>query len=407
MKVILGIMGVLVIVVGGWAAWVLTHGAKPLAPPPARPAAAVAQLAALQNYHRQHAERCPQVQIDPALEKEFPHFREALATLRYLLDQDGTRPSTSKFFEQPPPVQLDPQVEAQRRARLRALLDDPTLQLRYRPPKDLEQAKKDFKAGEPIAAAWTESANLISFGLYAGGGSRATGLPDRDVFSLVTTILHELVHVDQVRTENASPGHGSREQETPGYAWEHSIPEELKGLLHADAMSKVETPLRERVGVVGCPAGQPARPTTGGARWILDSVQVNPPTQWEGWTFDAKSTSAQRYGIPADPNHDYQIDGKWTRPEEFDTRGFTVDLELRAKGPTNHIAAGVIWVGGSGLDTDAPEEKRSLQATGRNGGTATAQSSVTFKPQPSASEIKLVIGFNWSVQFTYHYRRSQ
>ncbi len=145
-------------------------------------------------------------------------------------------------------------------------------------------------------------------------------------------------------------------------------------------------------------------PPTGGAHWILDSVEVNPPTPWAGWTFDANSTSASYVILDGA----YQVNGQWTRPpQQVDTNGFTVNLSLQAKAPPNQLAAGVIWVSGSGLDTDTPEEKRSLQATGQNGGTATAQSSVTFKPQPSASEIKVVIGFNWSIQFTYHYRRSQ
>src|SRR5437016_1352122 len=43
----------------------------------------VAQLLA---YYKQTTERCPQLTLDPALEKEFPNLRQSLAILKYVME---------------------------------------------------------------------------------------------------------------------------------------------------------------------------------------------------------------------------------------------------------------------------------------------------------------------------------
>jgi hypothetical protein len=204
-----------------------------LAPQPAKPTAAAQpeQITALEEYYKPGSEkadrignktRCPTITIDPAVQKEFPNMAQTLAVLRYVLAQN-VRPDTSAFSKQPPPIQLSPEAEDMRRARLAALLDDPALQLKFVPPKNREQAIADVRNKKSVAAANTRSANVIELGMFAGG-SDADGTPAHDPFRLATTILHEMVHVDQIRNEHIRAGHGDAAIETPAYAWEHSMP---------------------------------------------------------------------------------------------------------------------------------------------------------------------------------------
>lgn len=249
---LIGIIFVIISVGAGIGGLIYRKGkdAGPLAPDPALPAASAsaARIEALQRYYREDSKRCPQLRIDPALEREFPQIRQTLAVLKYVLEQDDIdlRPTTEKFYVQPPKYPLDQEHEKRVRYRVRTSLNDPALMLTFDPalvPIDQEIAAR-MRYG--VRAAQTKSGTEIGLTHFAGGtspgatGQPPAGHPLRNSFRLAHTILHELVHVDQVRHEGGNPGRATQQEETPAYAWEHALPEELKSLFHLDTLAKLQ-----------------------------------------------------------------------------------------------------------------------------------------------------------------------
>jgi hypothetical protein len=227
-----------------------TRKEGPLTEQPSVPAAPASQesIDKVLAFYKNDPKACPQVTIDAAAAAEFPQIREVLAVLKYVLQQDDFElgPTTAKFNTQPPPYQLDMDYEQRRRLfRMRLLLDDPKLMFRHNPPEiSYEMSAKLIGDKKSTGAAQTYSGNEILLTPYAGGASPAGpgdpkyGWPWKHPFRLGHTILHELVHVDQVRSEGQSPNHGNKKKETPPYAWEHSFPAELKSLFHPATIAK-------------------------------------------------------------------------------------------------------------------------------------------------------------------------
>jgi hypothetical protein len=255
-------LGVFVVIAGGLV--VLAHmgftGSEPALPPPPLPGAEATaqQVKAVQDYYRQEATRCPRMKIDPALVNEFLELPQVLAVLKYLLDH-GTWGSQGG-------------PDKARRERLRQLLDDPTLELRYSPPKvPVKEVASDLasgaKAGKPksVTAAQTVSGNLVTLGVYAGGIDPKDYMPWRHPFRLATTILHELVHVDQIRHEGASPRFGNMHYgnyEKTAYGAERAIPEADKSLFHKDSLAKLRLPCGGRASLdPNDPDGKPIATT--------------------------------------------------------------------------------------------------------------------------------------------------
>ena len=147
----------------------------------------------------------------------------------------------------------------------------------------------------------------------------------------------------------------------------------------------------------------------GNNNWTLVSVTVNPPNPKETWThnewnYTAQSSSAH-YSIYDGAT---QIDFNWTPPpQQINSNGFTVSLNVQAKTTGGQVIAAIIGVSGSGITSDTPNDDAHRNAYAYGNGSANAQQSVTFKPTANASEIEVKIGLQWAVTFTYKYKRAQ
>ena len=90
--------------------------------------------------------------------------------------------------------------------------------------------------------------------------------------------------------------------------------------------------------------------------WVLDSVTVSPKNPKETWTHNEWSYSVQspsaHYSIY---DGAYQVDFNWTPPpQQFNSNGFTVSLNVQAKTTGGQDIAALISVSGSGLTSDTP-----------------------------------------------------
>jgi hypothetical protein len=145
-------------------------------------------------------------------------------------------------------------------------------------------------------------------------------------------------------------------------------------------------------------------PPVSGPTWTFQSVEVTPAVPWEGWTFSANSTNATislNGGV-------YKIDYQWTAPpSQINMNGFGITIGANAKAPPpNQMAAGVIGVGGEGIDSDTPDDQLALFCTAKEGGTESCQRTIQFKPLATAGDIKVKIGIHWAINFTYYYKRN-
>ncbi len=123
---------------------------------------------------------CPKVKMRGGARKEFPHIDQALALLKYTVAREDLWPTHQGS--------LHPRV---RKGVLEAL-DDPKMVLEYSAPL---KPKSHFK-GKKVVAAQAVNANLIRLSAWAGD----------DVETLASTILHEMVHIWQLRTQGGTGG---------------------------------------------------------------------------------------------------------------------------------------------------------------------------------------------------------
>ena len=141
---------------------------------------------------------CPALKMKKGVREEFPHVDQAVALLKYTLVRDELWPTGTGSIH--------------KRVRKGALeaLNDPNMKLEYSPPL----VPKEHLKGKKVVAAQAVNANLIRLSAFAG----------KDVESLASTIMHELVHIWQFRTQG---GNGS---EIPAYRAEANLPKRfLKG----------------------------------------------------------------------------------------------------------------------------------------------------------------------------------
>ena len=152
------------------------------------------------------------------------------------------------------------------------------------------------------------------------------------------------------------------------------------------------------------PVSQPVSKPTG-PHWTLVSATVSPETPNKDWTYSAKSTTAQRLIYNGDKST-YQ----WTLPQQIDGNGFTMSLNVQTQPGPGYQMSSVISIAGSGMTSDTPRDEQGAYArsTGQPGQGASAQKSVTFKPDPSASELHITVALHWGgVVFRYTYRRAE
>ena len=129
--------------------------------------------------------------------KEFPHLDQALALLKYTVAREDMWPTGEGT--------VHPRV----REGVLAVLDDPNMTLEYSAPL---KPKAHFK-GSKVVAAQAVNANLIRLSAWAGD----------DVEALASTILHEMVHIWQIRTDKSA-------MEFVAYRAEKNLPRKfLKG----------------------------------------------------------------------------------------------------------------------------------------------------------------------------------
>lgn len=138
---------------------------------------------------------CPRVKTRGGARKEFPHIDQALALLKYTVAREDMWPTHQGS--------IHPRV---RKGVLEAL-NDHNMVLEYSAPL---KPKSHFK-GKKVVAAQAVNGNLIRLSAWAGD----------DVESLASTILHEMVHIWQIRTQGGTGG------EMSAYRAEANLPKKF------------------------------------------------------------------------------------------------------------------------------------------------------------------------------------
>jgi hypothetical protein len=140
----------------------------------------------------------------------------------------------------------------------------------------------------------------------------------------------------------------------------------------------------------------------GSGTWTLVSTTVTPATPGQGWTYSAQSSSVHLKIYNGD-----QADFHWTPPpQQFNSNGFTVSISVQGNPIKGSRVCQVIGVSGSGLTTETPSEQRIAQTKCPVDVGDAAQTSVTFKPYPNASDVEVKIDVSWGgVVFIYKYKR--
>ncbi len=117
--------------------------------------------------------RCPRTALTPGMHKQFPFAARALAILKHTLEQDrmwrSGRGATPRRY----------------RHEIASILEDPGLRFEFSPPL----VPRVHLQGKSVVAAQTVNAKLIRFSAFAG----------KDAYQLARTMLHELMHVHQIR----------------------------------------------------------------------------------------------------------------------------------------------------------------------------------------------------------------
>jgi len=141
-----------------------------------------------------------------------------------------------------------------------------------------------------------------------------------------------------------------------------------------------------------------------GTHWVLESAVVTPDRPDPGWGFGGPRASGAQFKLS---NGDTAIFSWTPAPDQIDAGGFTISMTANGSpaDPRGRIAV-LIQVSAPGCDANIPSDQMSAYGTADAGPTS-ASKSVTFKPQPSASEIEIRIGLMWGgLNFTYKYRRA-
>jgi hypothetical protein len=138
----------------------------------------------------------------------------------------------------------------------------------------------------------------------------------------------------------------------------------------------------------------------GSGTWTLVSVTTIPEKPDPGWSFNAQGGTAH-WDIYNGDKADFQ----WTAPpQQFNSNGFTVSLNVQSHPLPNGRLAALIGVGSSSLTSDNPNEQSAY--ANPPSGPSSASKSVNFKPTSSASEIEVRVELMWgSVKCYYKYRK--
>ncbi|HXG93867.1 MAG TPA: hypothetical protein VNN73_16090 [Blastocatellia bacterium] len=143
-------------------------------------------------------------------------------------------------------MKLERERDEARKKQILQVLDDPNFALKYSPPqKPIAEIAKDLLNGKSVAVGHTVSGNQVDLSPFAGGALAQDGMPARNPFRLAHTILHEMVHVVQIRHEGApisSVAAHSGTYENAAYRWEHSFSEADKSLFHSNSWTKLKLP---------------------------------------------------------------------------------------------------------------------------------------------------------------------
>ncbi|MBI4955823.1 MAG: hypothetical protein HY908_27640 [Myxococcales bacterium] len=147
---------------------------------------------------------CVRTGLTKELRTELPHTGAALAILKHVLARDELWPVG------------EGQLAAGVRKNIVAILEDPELVIEYSAPLVPEAHLE----GKPVAAGQTLNRNRIRVSKFAG----------KDTYTLARTLLHELVHVEQLRYEGKPEGLTDWLRtvpviwEKPAYAAEAALP---------------------------------------------------------------------------------------------------------------------------------------------------------------------------------------
>ncbi len=141
--------------------------------------------------------------------------------------------------------------------------------------------------------------------------------------------------------------------------------------------------------------------TDGTGTWTLVSVTTAPATPGQGWSFNAQGGTAH-WDIYNGDKADFQ----WTPPpQQFNSNGFTVSLNVQSRPLPNSRLAALIGVGAYGLTSNNPNEQSAYANAPEVN--ASASRSISFKPTSGASEIEVKIELMWgSVKCYYKYRKN-
>ncbi len=187
---------------------------------------------------------CPAARLDPAVLGPYPYAPEALVALKYALARDDLWPAREGT------------VRAEVRQGILGILEDPSLTFEFSPPL----VPVAHLQGGTVVAAQTIDAWHIRLSAFAG----------RDPYQLAHTMLHELVHVYQLRFQNKPPqSYLEPFWELPAYR--------LEGALPFGPFAEVQRDLACRGG------GPPPPPSSGPCR--QRRVPPSPPGygEWVVW----------------------------------------------------------------------------------------------------------------------------
>src|SRR3990172_5083963 len=186
------------------------------------PVADAALLQALEDYYKD-AKNCPQVQYEQRTLNKWPRLPAIMAGLKFALSREQGWPTDSKS-------------QALRR-NLLAVVSDPALKIEYA-PGDLSDAELLDRAGrgEEFATGQAVDQNTVRLGPAADfnrygdqkdSADPSKALVKREDTGLLISILHELVHVTQLRGKpglDPSKLHSTSAFERPAYSFSGSDP---------------------------------------------------------------------------------------------------------------------------------------------------------------------------------------
>ncbi|MBL7725133.1 MAG: hypothetical protein JNK27_13355 [Chitinophagaceae bacterium] len=134
--------------------------------------------------------------------------------------------------------------------------------------------------------------------------------------------------------------------------------------------------------------------------WTLVSVTTSPENPGKAWNLNARGGTAHM-----DVGNGDKGDFQWTAPpQQFNSNGFTMSVNVQSKPAPNSRLAALIDVGGYGFTTDSPD--KSAYATPPSG-PANASRSFLVKPNTSSSEIEIRVELMWGdIKIYYKYKKN-